>query len=112
KRENVLGLPDAMRAVNRLRLDGRVPPGIEQEDVVGTGQVQADAARLKADQEELAGWIRLKLFHARLAIARFAVQVRIANLLLVQLFLHQRQHARELGKDQCLVTLGGDFAKL
>src|SRR2546423_2114424 len=30
-----LGLADAMGAIARLVLDGRVPPGIEMEDVVG-----------------------------------------------------------------------------
>ena len=35
------GLPDPVGAVDRLRFDGRVPPRVEQEDVVGLGQVQA-----------------------------------------------------------------------
>ena len=45
-------LPDAVRAVDRLGLDGRVPPRIEQEHVLGRGQVEAEAAGLQADEEE------------------------------------------------------------
>ncbi len=50
--EDVLGLADPVRAVDRLGLDGGVPPGVEQVDVVGGGQVQAQAAGLQADQED------------------------------------------------------------
>ena len=52
--EDVLGLADAVRAVDGLGLDGRVPPRVEQVDVFGRGQVQAQAAGLEADQEERA----------------------------------------------------------
>ena len=45
-------LADAMGAVGGLRLDGGVPPRINVDHVVGGGQVQADAARLQADQKE------------------------------------------------------------
>ena len=50
--EDVLGLADAVRAVDGLGLDGGVPPGVEQVDVFGGGQVQAQAAGLEADQED------------------------------------------------------------
>ena len=36
----------------RLGLRGRVPPRVEQEAVVGLGQVQAEAAGLEADEED------------------------------------------------------------
>ena len=53
-------LADAVRAVDRLRLDRRIPPGIEQEHVVRRGQVQPEPARLEADQEQPAGRVRLE----------------------------------------------------
>ena len=52
--EDRLRLADAVRAVDGLRLDGRVPPRIEQEDILGGGEIQAQSARLQADQEQLA----------------------------------------------------------
>jgi hypothetical protein len=33
--EDALGLADPVRAVDGLRLDGGVPPGVEQVDVAG-----------------------------------------------------------------------------
>src|SRR5215467_7036444 len=44
--EDLPGLADAVRAVNRLRLDRRVPPGVEQIDVFGRSQVQSQSACL------------------------------------------------------------------
>ncbi len=48
--EHGLVLADAVGAVGGLVLDRRVPPGIEQEDVVGRGEVEAGAAGLERDQ--------------------------------------------------------------
>src|SRR5678815_1181823 len=45
-----LRLPDAVRAIDRLRFDGRVPPGIEQDDVTRRGQVEAGPPGLQRDQ--------------------------------------------------------------
>ena len=49
-----LVLADPVGAVDRLRLDRRVPPRVEHEDVVGLGQVEPEAAGLQADQEHRA----------------------------------------------------------
>ena len=64
--EHAARLADAVRAVDRLRLDRRVPPRVEQEDVVGRGQVQAQAAGLEADQEQPAVRVVLEPLDARL----------------------------------------------
>ena len=74
-REDLAGLADAVGAVDGLRFDRGVPPGIEQEDVIGRGQIQAEAAGFQADEEQLAVRIVLELLDARLAIAGFAVEV-------------------------------------
>ena len=39
------------RARDRLLLDCGVPPGVEQIDARGGGEVEADAARLEAEQQ-------------------------------------------------------------
>ena len=46
-----LVLPDAVRPVDGLRLGGRIPPRVEDEDVVGLRQRQAEPTSLEADQE-------------------------------------------------------------
>ena len=42
-----LVLPDAVRAIGGLILDGGVPPRVEQEHVIGGGEVEAGAAGLE-----------------------------------------------------------------
>ena len=64
--EHLPGLADAVRAVDGLGLDGRVPPRVEEEDVVGRGQVEAEPAGLEADQEERAVGVGLEALDARL----------------------------------------------
>src|SRR5215475_12455993 len=49
--EDLPSLADAVRAVNGLGLDRRVPPGIEQVDVFSRRQVQSQSAGLQTDQE-------------------------------------------------------------
>ncbi len=48
-------LPDPMRAVGGLILHRRVPPRVQVDDIIGGGEVQPGAARLEADQEDIAG---------------------------------------------------------
>src|SRR4051812_38529068 len=66
-REHSPRLSDAVRAVDRLRFDGGVPPRIEKENVIRRRQIQADAAGFQADEEQLAILIRLKSIDALLA---------------------------------------------
>jgi hypothetical protein len=61
-------------AVDGLGLGGRVPPGVEEEDVLGGGKVEAEAAGLEADQEELAVVVFLEAPDARFAVAGAAVE--------------------------------------
>src|ERR1700730_15642639 len=50
--EDGLVLADAVGAVGRLVLDGRVPPRVVMDDRVGGGQIEAGAASLETDQEQ------------------------------------------------------------
>jgi len=49
--EDVALLAHTVGAVTGLRFGGRVPPGGEDEDVIGGGQVQAQATGFEADQK-------------------------------------------------------------
>jgi hypothetical protein len=44
-------LPQSVHAIAGLLLDGRVPPRVHEDHVVGGRQVQADTARLERDQK-------------------------------------------------------------
>ena len=73
------GLADAVGAVDGLGFDGGVPPGIEQEDVLGGGEVQAEAAGLEADRKSLQVGVVLEALDRVLAVAGFAVEVFVAG---------------------------------
>ena len=51
-------LADAVSAVDGLAFDGRVPPGVEDEDVIGFGEGQAGTGGLKAQEKHL-GLVRI-----------------------------------------------------
>src|SRR5690606_4699672 len=55
------GAADAVGAVDGLVFDGRVPPAIEQEDIVGKLQVESDAPRAIAHQDDAAARVVAKL---------------------------------------------------
>jgi hypothetical protein len=44
-----------VRAVDGLRLDGRIPPRVVEHHVAGVGEVQARAGRARASEQEHAG---------------------------------------------------------
>ena len=46
-------LAEAVRAVERLVLERGVPPRVDENDVVAARQVQARAARLERDEDDL-----------------------------------------------------------
>ena len=50
---DVAMLTDTVGAVGGLLFDGRVPPRVEMDDVVGSGEVEAYASRLEGDKEDL-----------------------------------------------------------
>src|SRR5690606_33817386 len=53
-------LADAMSPVGRLVLGRRIPPRVEEEDVVGGGQVEARSPRLQGGEENRRTVLRLK----------------------------------------------------
>ena len=77
--EDPLGLADPVRAVDGLGLDGGVPPGVEQVDVAGRRQVQAEAAGLQADQEDGDRRVGLEPLDPLGAVAGPAVEVFVGD---------------------------------
>ena len=60
---HVAVLTDAVGTVGRLRLDCRVPPEVEVDDVARRGKVESGASGLEADDEDLLLRILLELLH-------------------------------------------------
>ena len=97
-------LADAVRTVDRLGFGRRVPPRVENEDIVGGGEVESDPPSFEADEEHLAVRIGLETFDAIIAVAGLTIEVFVGNALLLQSFLDDAEELRELGEDQRLVT--------
>src|SRR4051794_9590411 len=49
-------LSDAVRAVDRLCFDGRIPPGVEKIDVLGRMQIKAETTGFETDEKQLQLW--------------------------------------------------------
>jgi hypothetical protein len=82
--EDRLLLADAMGAIDRLGFDRRVPPGVEQIDGAGGGEIQADAPGFEADQEDRRAGAGLELIDQFLAVFGFAVEIEEVDVRLLQ----------------------------
>ena len=100
----VLAYP--MCAVRCLLLHGRVPPRVEQEDVIRGGQVQASAARPEREEHHGRSVLGLKAVHDRPPIPRRAIETQPVDVALAEARLEQVEQARPLGEDERLVSIG------
>src|SRR5213083_2518087 len=89
-----------MGPVGGLRLDRGIPPGIEMNDGVGGGEIEADTARFQADQEDWNRGIALEAIHDFLTLFGRAVEIAEWNLELLQAFANEMQHRDELAEDE------------
>ncbi len=103
--EHAAGLADTVGAVHGLRLHGGVPPGVEDVDVVGRGEVEALAAGLEAHEEQPAVRVLLEADDASLPVGRASVEVFVDRLLLVEPAAEDCQETGELAEDEHLVPL-------
>src|SRR5262249_21233351 len=94
-----------------LGLHGRIPPGVQDEDMLGGREIQAETARLQAHQEQPALGIRLEPRDTRLAITGGPIEILVADALRLEAAPHDGEEARELGEDQRLVALLEDLAE-
>ena len=99
-------LPHAVGAVRGLVFHGRIPPRIHVDHVIGCRQIDAHAARLQADQENIA-FSRLEGIHPALALlhGRTAVEILVADAMLLQMLADQGQMVDELAEDEHLVAV-------
>lgn len=102
--ENGAGLPDAVCPVDGLGFRCRIPPGIQQIDIVCRRQIQAYAACLQADKENADFRRLLKLPDDFATVLGLAVQIAVFPACGIQVPGHQLQQRGELGEDQRLVA--------
>ena len=103
--ENFPLLTNAVSTVDGLCFHCGVPPGIEDEDVVGFREVETQTAGLDGDQENFQVWILIEFLHLVLPVVAGTVEVGKWNLLLVQKLFDNIQVLDELTEHKKLVTL-------
>ena len=79
-----------MRTPNGLSLDRWVPPGVEDEYVIGGRQVESRTTGLQADEEHLALGVRLEALDWCLAVFRLTVEVLVGDAFGIQRGLDDR----------------------
>ena len=99
---HVARLPDAVRAVLRLRVHRRVPVRVVEDHRVGAHQIDAQTARPRAEDEDEHLSVVVELLHHLLALGerRGAVHSQIREVVHVQKRLEDVQHPRHLRKQQ------------
>ena len=107
--EDLFRLADPVGAVDGLRFDGRIPPRVQQEDVAGRRQVEAEAAGLETDEEQIAGAVGLETLDNLATLLGFAVEVGIRYSQIVEMPPDIREELGELGKDKDLVAFLEDL---
>ncbi len=83
--DDFFGLADAVGAVDGLGFDGGIPPGVEEEDVVGGGEIESDPAGFEADKKDGAVGSGLKAVNFSGAVFALSIEVRVGNVLLIEL---------------------------
>ena len=94
-----------MGPVDGLGLGGGVPPRVEQDAVVGLGQVEPKPAGLQADQEDL-GVALPELLDGSLAVLGRSIEVRHRNPEALDDGGGGAEEPGELAEDEDLVALG------
>jgi hypothetical protein len=97
-----------VRPIDRLCFNRRLPPRVQQEHVLSGGEVQAEAARLQADEKQRTA-IVLKPLHAGLAVSGLSVQVLVRQLRCVEPRPQQAEQGRDLREHEHLAAILHEF---
>ena len=99
-----LSLADAMRPVDRLGLNGRIPPRIAEDNVAGSGEVKPGAGGFERKQENRFGAIALKLIHQLSAIFGGAGQLEVADIGRLKAGFDELQERDKLAENKHLLA--------
>ena len=98
-------LADAVRAVLRLRIDGRVPVGVVEDHGVGARQVDAQPARARREDEDEDLGVQVEPIHELLPLVHLgrAVQSQVRVAADVDPALEHVEHLGHLREDEAAV---------
>lgn len=100
-------LSDAVGAVGGLVFCGGVPPGVEVDDGVGGGEVEAGAAGFEGDEEDGDGGV-LELGDELAAVFGFAGEFEGGDGACVEAVFDEGEHGGELGEEEDAAFFGDE----
>src|SRR5690606_2753823 len=83
-REDLLALPDTMGAVYGLGFHGRIPPGIEDENIVCFRKIQPQATGFDGDQKNPKVRLAVEALHLLFSVDTRTVEVGVIDLVSFQ----------------------------
>lgn len=105
------GLSDAVHAVNGLCFNGRRPPRVEDEDVVGLSQIESKSTSLHGDEEDAGLGVGLEVLDGdlTLSLSHGTIEAHKSKIVFLEGCLQQVQHAGPLREDNDLLhaSIGG-----
>ncbi len=102
-------LADAMGAVGGLGFDGRIPPRVEQENMVGGSEIQPGASGSKRKQHDRWTVLRLEVVDDGTPVARRPIESQPFDSAIAKAGFDAVQETRPLRKDQRFVPVGDGF---
>jgi hypothetical protein len=104
-------LPEAVGAIDGLALDGRVPPGIADDDIIGFREGESRARGAKTEKKRLRRRALAELLHqpGPLGRRRFPGDLEEGDLARLELALNDGEHLRELTEHQDRMSFLHDF---
>ncbi len=99
--EDGFRLTHTVCSIGCLIFDGRIPPGIHMDHIVGSGEIESHTSCLQTD-EKYGYASRIKMFDEPLAFLAFrlTIEIVIGNLFLIQDSSDMREKSRELTEDE------------
>ena len=107
---HVACLPDAVRAVLRLRVHRGVPVRVVEDHRVGAHEVDAEPAAARGEDEDEHLTVVVELLHHLLTLRqrRGAVHAQVGEVMHVEEGLEDVQHPRHLREQQAAVALAAE----
>ena len=104
-------LAEPVGSVGRLILDGRVPPRIHVDDVIGCRQIQSRTTGLERDQKQIP-FASLEGINGFLSLGRWSrsIEVLVTDPDAIERFSQEAQVLNELAEYQCSVFALSKFA--
>jgi hypothetical protein len=110
---DISGLSDSMASVLSLRVHGRIPVRVVEDDRVGAREIHADTTRPRTQNHAEDALVGVEPLHDCLSLldGRRAVQTKVLEPVVVEEVLEYVQHSCHLCEDERSVLFGDQASK-